>query len=629
MALSTLSIDLVAKLAQFEKDMGAAARSSEKMAERVGRAMGVVASAVTAVAGAGLTAVFVAGTKATADYQDALGKLAQRSGVAVEAMSGLAYAADLADVSRQELQNGLRYLSQEIDNGGAKLKALGITSTTTEGALSELADLFAKMPDGVRKTAIAADLFGSRSGPQLITLLNAGSAGLREMAAEAERFGLIVTEDAAKAAETFNDNMTRLAKGLEGVKIALTTDLVKGLGDASGAFLKAAAEGSKFAGVLAFIQTLLTGNDRHKANVEMTESAERILQIQNAMDKIRSKGADNLTGQDAATLRNLQRELGERMAAFNRAKNYGAMLDAEEPAARPSLDGGPRGGQGGTAKAIKEDKDYLWHRQQWLKSYDEWAKYHEEIRKREAATVDAAAKIIGDAYEDEAKGIEQWRRTVAGRGAEMDKELFRLSGGADDARKRSLTSRLEEQLNSGISYTPEQLDKIVKGIAGITDETSKARDVAVDFASVFESGFEKAILSGEKLSSVLKALGMDILQITIRNTVTKPLANAASGWLSGMLGGLFGGLFGGARAEGGPVDAGKTYLVGERGPELFRPSRNGKIIPNGGGGNTTVINNFTVGDVASMSKVREAIAASQRATAGSLMRSRQYGGAFA
>ncbi len=36
----------------------------------------------------------------------------------------------------------------------------------------------------------------------------------------------------------------------------------------------------------------------------------------------------------------------------------------------------------------------------------------------------------------------------------------------------------------------------------------------------------------------------------------------------------------GARASGGPVSAGRTYLVGERGPELFSPGRSGMISPN-------------------------------------------------
>jgi TP901 family phage tail tape measure protein len=44
----------------------------------------------------------------------------------------------------------------------------------------------------------------------------------------------------------------------------------------------------------------------------------------------------------------------------------------------------------------------------------------------------------------------------------------------------------------------------------------------------------------------------------------------------------------GARASGGPVMAGGAYVVGENGPELFRPSRSGTIVP--GGGATIVVN---------------------------------------
>lgn len=44
--------------------------------------------------------------------------------------------------------------------------------------------------------------------------------------------------------------------------------------------------------------------------------------------------------------------------------------------------------------------------------------------------------------------------------------------------------------------------------------------------------------------------------------------------------------FGGARADGGPVLGGGAYLVGERGPEVFRPTAGGEIGPVGGGGVT-------------------------------------------
>lgn len=36
------------------------------------------------------------------------------------------------------------------------------------------------------------------------------------------------------------------------------------------------------------------------------------------------------------------------------------------------------------------------------------------------------------------------------------------------------------------------------------------------------------------------------------------------------------------RKKGGPVKKGKKYIVGEKGPEVFVPKKDGKIIPNKG-----------------------------------------------
>lgn len=49
-------------------------------------------------------------------------------------------------------------------------------------------------------------------------------------------------------------------------------------------------------------------------------------------------------------------------------------------------------------------------------------------------------------------------------------------------------------------------------------------------------------------------------------------------------------VFGGGRANGGPVSSGTSYVVGERGPELFVPNTAGTIVPNGGGGRGNTIN---------------------------------------
>jgi hypothetical protein len=68
----------------------------------------------------------------------------------------------------------------------------------------------------------------------------------------------------------------------------------------------------------------------------------------------------------------------------------------------------------------------------------------------------------------------------------------------------------------------------------------------------------------------------------------KDIFAAQSGLIPFVIGKLAG------RASGGPVTSGSSYIVGERGPELFTPSSSGMITPNNRmGGNTTINLNVT------------------------------------
>jgi hypothetical protein len=108
-----------------------------------------------------------------------------------------------------------------------------------------------------------------------------------------------------------------------------------------------------------------------------------------------------------------------------------------------------------------------------------------------------------------------------------------------------------------------------------------------DAGQILATGFEDAILSGQKLSEVLRAIGQDLVRLVFSNMITQPLAKGIGTFLSGM------------RAEGGPVGAGGAYVVGEKGPELFVPSSSGSIVPNGamgssGGGSGGVTVNYNI-----------------------------------
>lgn len=98
------------------------------------------------------------------------------------------------------------------------------------------------------------------------------------------------------------------------------------------------------------------------------------------------------------------------------------------------------------------------------------------------------------------------------------------------------------------------------------------------------SAFEDAVFSGGKLSDTLRGLAQDLLRIGFNAGVTRPLGEALGKAMStSALGnGIFKtvGSFLGFKAEGGPVDSGRPYVVGERGPELFLPRSSGSIVPN-------------------------------------------------
>jgi hypothetical protein len=75
------------------------------------------------------------------------------------------------------------------------------------------------------------------------------------------------------------------------------------------------------------------------------------------------------------------------------------------------------------------------------------------------------------------------------------------------------------------------------------------------------------------IKSVVGAI-QSLISLVANNPVVKGIGSAISS------------AFGGFRAEGGSVSAGKSYVVGERGAEMFVPRSNGTIVPNGGMGNT-------------------------------------------
>lgn len=240
-----ISVILEALTGGFETDMKRAAKASEKAfaqmkkdAQASNVAIGKVLTAGLALGAAGAVGLGVA-VKSAVNEMDKLSKTAQKVGVTTEALSALQYAAELADVDIGQLQGGMTRLVKaqaEVAKGAeqqtALFQALGVQVLNADGSLrnagdvmADIADRFAAMEDGAEKTALAVQIFG-RAGADLIPLLNEGSQGFRDAANEAKAFGLTVSTEAGKAAEEFNDNITRMGKAMQGAGIQLATDLL-------------------------------------------------------------------------------------------------------------------------------------------------------------------------------------------------------------------------------------------------------------------------------------------------------------------------------------------------------------------------------------------------------------------
>ena len=164
-------------------------------------------------------------------------------------------------------------------------------------------------------------------------------------------------------------------------------------------------------------------------------------------------------------------------------------------------------------------------------------------------------------------------------------------------RKQSLTDELalaQARLtgNEAEVMLKQQIRDIMAGTAGLSQqdvtntlnqinatnqlltEKEKIKNLVQDIGASIESGIVGAIdgaITGakslqESLADILKDIGKMLISFGIKS----------------LLGGIdIGGtkVFGGGKAAGGPVSGNSTYMVGEKGPELFVPSTAGTIIP--------------------------------------------------
>ena len=154
----------------------------------------------------------------------------------------------------------------------------------------------------------------------------------------------------------------------------------------------------------------------------------------------------------------------------------------------------------------------------------------------------------------------------------------------NDIRERvvSLSGAVDEN-NSALKGTDKTAKDLIKNYSKMETTIKNLESSGDKMGTSIAGSFQKAVFEGQKFSDTLKQIGQDIIKIAYQSAITKPLG--------GMLGDFIGGIFstvGGAvtgttlpgKAMGGAVTSGQSYMVGERGAELFTPNSSGRITPN-------------------------------------------------
>ena len=280
------------------------------------------------------------------------------------------------------------------------------------------------------------------------------------------------------------------------------------------------------------------------------------------------------------------------------------------------------GGWGAVWDKLKTDMQKGWDETvfPWLEGLP--AKIGAWAKDTAIPAIGAAMSGLGDALVDWAANA--WEGTEGKPG--LKSKLESLFKEVDDwlaGENKPLSDKIDENvakpfndwIDDVIAKTPEHLDAMMAAIEKWLDDEGarKAMEFGIHLGAAIIKGlvgeliwrFEKIqnafigmiiwLKEGgfEKIGKAIEQLAAQIVGALFQS-IADLLPDPIKDLLGNTLGGLFekkgeGGnpipVVGGVmpRAMGGPVTAGRPYLVGERGPELFMPGRSGTIVPNGAG----------------------------------------------
>lgn len=196
-----------------------------------------------------------------------------------------------------------------------------------------------------------------------------------------------------------------------------------------------------------------------------------------------------------------------------------------------------------------------------------------ELSMLESASANATTRAESLAIELKILDLVVARQLAEIDALEASEEAKALARAAVDAAKGAQAKIIKRQNQGPLE---QYRDNIKRERDNINDALES---IAVGGLQSLEDGL-LSVIDGTKsvkdaFSDMARSILAELTKIAIRQWIIKPMLDAIGG-------GSNGGIFGGGRALGGPVRAGASYIVGERGPERFTPMMPGMIAPSGG-----------------------------------------------
>jgi len=199
--------------------------------QAVGKTMLAVGGTIVGALAATVVAVSKTGVE--------IDKMSKTTGISREEIQKLGYAALQEHASMEQLSAGLIKLSKNMydtnmGTGEAKdtFEELEISVKKSDGTLRsssdvllDIADRFKGMTNETEISGAAMKLFG-KSGAELVPFLRMGRDGIEELKKEAERLGIVMSEDSVKNMKAFDDSITAVKAGVGGFATQIASALV-------------------------------------------------------------------------------------------------------------------------------------------------------------------------------------------------------------------------------------------------------------------------------------------------------------------------------------------------------------------------------------------------------------------